>query len=99
MARALGRNRAAGVARMRDDRFTAVHLLDGECEQRALLLIGEVHRLAEEQDAQQHRSGCPDTGPNGIGCSHGQNLEDAAEQAASFLIGDDWASGSDDEPR
>lgn len=24
---------------------------------------------------------------------------DAAEQAASFLIGDDWASGSDDEPR
>jgi hypothetical protein len=24
---------------------------------------------------------------------------DAAEQAASFLIGDDWASGSDDESR
>jgi integrase len=24
---------------------------------------------------------------------------DAAEQAASFLIGDYWASGSDDEPR
>ena len=46
MARERCRDGGAGIARMRDHRHAAGHVLDREFEERALLRVGEAHRLA-----------------------------------------------------